>query len=51
VIHQVRDQSVHIQVNAKALFAENHSPKEQQLEFLQLSAEVQQSELHVHDRA
>jgi hypothetical protein len=43
-IHRVRDQSVRIQVSAINVYAENHSPKELQLVFWQLSDEELQSE-------
>ena len=44
VIHQVHDQSAHIQVSEIDEFSENHFPKELRLEFLQLIDEGLQSE-------
>jgi hypothetical protein len=51
VILRVRDQFVHIPMNVKVEFVENHSPKEPLLESLQLIDEALPSELHEHDLA
>ena len=48
---QIRDQSVHIQANAKVEFFENHFPMEPQLVFLQLDDVVLPNESIVRDHA
>ena len=44
VIHRVLGQSARTLKSAKGEFVENHSPKEQRLEFLQLGDAAPQSE-------
>jgi hypothetical protein len=51
VIHQVRGQSVRTPLNAINVCAENHSPKELQLESLQQVCEVLLNESLARDHA
>jgi hypothetical protein len=51
MIRQARDQSVRTLKSVKVGCAENHFPRELQLEFLQPIVEAMLSESLVHDRA